>query len=137
MQKCFEKTIEVRYRDTDSMGHISSPVYYDYMQSAYLEYMHLLLDLPTTEKLPHIMVKTSCEYISQAYYGDDVVVCSRVSKFGSKSFEIEHEIKHSSAEGRLVARLLSVHVMFDYEQQTTYAVPDDFKRSVATYQGEA
>lgn len=57
--KAFETPVEIRYRDTDSMGHVSSPVYYDYMQSAYLEYMHDLLELPKSEKLPHIMVKTS------------------------------------------------------------------------------
>ena len=32
MSKSFQTNVEVRYRDTDSMGHVSSPVYYDYMQ---------------------------------------------------------------------------------------------------------
>ncbi|WP_412074459.1 acyl-CoA thioesterase [Tritonibacter mobilis] len=133
-QRAFETSIEVRYRDTDSMGHISSPIYYDYMQSAYLEYMHALLELPKSEKLPHIMVKTSCEYISQAYYGDTVVVLSTVSKFGGKSFEMEHEVRLGSANGRVVAKLQSVHVMFDYEKQSTYPIPEDFRTRVANFQ---
>ena len=136
-QRAFETRIEGRYRDTDSMGHISSPIYYDYMQSAYLEYMHALLELPKSEKLPHIMVKTACEYISQAYYGDTVVVLSKVSKFGGKSFEIDHEIRLGSADGRVVAKLQSVHVMFDYEKQSTYPVPDDFRSRVAEFQDAA
>jgi len=136
-QRAFETAIEVRYRDTDSMGHVSSPIYYDYMQSAYLEYMHALLELPKDQKLPHIMVKTSCEYVSQAHYGDTVVVLSKVAKFGGKSFEMEHEIRHGSGDGRIVAKLQSVHVMFDYEKQSTYPIPEDFRTRVSTYQGES
>src|SRR5690606_14641336 len=73
-EKPYVTEIEIRYRDTDSMGHVSSPIYYDYLQSAYLEYMHDLLRLPKDRKLPHIMVRTSCEYVSQAVYGDRINV---------------------------------------------------------------
>ncbi|MFW8595109.1 acyl-CoA thioesterase [Cribrihabitans neustonicus] len=133
-QRAFETPIDIRYRDTDSMGHVSSPVYYDYMQSAYLEYMHNLLELPKSQKLPHIMVKTSCDYVSQAMYGEKLVVLSRVTKFGSKSFEMSHEMRLGGADGRIVAKAGSVHVMFDYEKQATYPVPDAFKAAVAAFQ---
>ncbi|AFO93377.1 acyl-CoA thioesterase (plasmid) [Phaeobacter inhibens] len=135
--KAFETPVEIRYRDTDSMGHVSSPVYYDYMQSAYLEYMHDLLELPKSEKLPHIMVKTSCDYISQALYGDNLVVCSRVISFGGKSFEMEHVMHIDDDDRRVVANAKSVHVMFDYDKQATYPVPDAFKESVAAFQETA
>ena len=42
----YETPIHVKYRDTDSMGHVSSPVYYDYLQHSYLCYMFDLLGLP-------------------------------------------------------------------------------------------
>lgn len=133
--KAFETPIEIRYRDTDSMGHVSSPVYYDYMQTAYLEYMHHILPIPKSEKLPHIMVKTACDYVSQAFYGDRIVVLSRVSKFGSKSFEMEHVMCIDDADRREVARANSVHVMFDYETMSTRPVPDTFRDTVASFQG--
>jgi len=135
--KAFETMIEIRYRDTDSMGHVSSPIYYDYMQTGYLEYMHELLELPKTQKLPHIMVKTSCDYVSQALYGEHLVVMSRVTKFGGKSFVMDHEMRLGDTAGRVVAKAQSVHVMFDYEKQATYAVPDSFKAAIATYQEDA
>lgn len=135
MRNSFQTLIEIRYRDTDSMGHISSPVYYDYMQTAYLEYMHHLLEIPKSKKLPHIMVKTSCEYISQAKYGDKLRISSHIVKFGSKSFEMEHIMHLDSPKKEVVAKALSVHVMFDYEKQATYLVPEDFKKMVMSYQG--
>ncbi|GEK70993.1 acyl-CoA thioesterase [Paracoccus denitrificans] len=136
-EKPFETQIEVRYRDTDSMGHVSSPIYYDYLQSAYLEYMHGLLDLPKNRKLPHIMVRTSCEYVSQAVYGDRIAILSRVTRFGNKSFEMEHVMQLADDSRREVARANSTHVMFDYESQQTYPVPEEFKAAVARYQGRA
>jgi acyl-CoA thioester hydrolase len=133
----FETTIEIRYRDIDTMGHVSSPMYYDYMQSAYLSYMHDLLKIDKLKKLPHIMVKTSCEYISQAKYGDSIIVLSRIVKFGTKSFEMEHVMHIDDDRRELVAKAVSTHVMFDYEKQATYPVPDEFKQAVNSFQHSA
>lgn len=135
MQKYFQTNIEIRYRDTDSMGHVSSPIYYDYMQSAYLEYMHRILELPKSKKLPHIMVKTSCEYISQAKYGDKLCIFSYITKFGTKSFEMEHMMRIDDEKTELVAKATSVHVMYDYEKQATYPVPENFKKTILEFQG--
>ncbi|MFN4011874.1 acyl-CoA thioesterase [Pannonibacter sp.] len=134
-RQSFETAVEIRYRDTDSMGHVSSPVYYDYLQSAYLEYMHEILQTPKREKLPHIMVKTACEYVAQAKYGEKIVICSHITKFGTKSFEMEHVMHLDDEDRPVVARGNSVHVMFDYAKQATYPVPDEFKDKILTFQG--
>lgn len=135
MRTSFQINVEVRYRDTDSMGHVSSPIYYDYMQSAYLEYMHRILEIPKLKKLPHIMVKTSCEYISQAKYGDKLCIFSHITKFGTKSFEMEHMMHIDNDKRELVAKATSVHVMYDYEKQATYPVPEGFKKTTLAFQG--
>jgi acyl-CoA thioester hydrolase len=132
--------IEVKYRDTDSVGHVSSPVYYDYLQHAYIKYMFHLLQLPHEEKLPHIMVKTSCEYLKPARFGDSLTVRSSVTKFGTKSFELEYLMcldkgDDADAEPEIIARGASTHVMFDHGSQRTAAVPDDFKNRVLAFQG--
>jgi acyl-CoA thioester hydrolase len=136
--KFYETSIPVKYRETDAMGHVSSPVYYEYMQHAYLTYMHDLLDLPYSQKLPHIMVRTSCEYLRPAQYGDTITVRSSVTRFGSKSFELEHVMVRKGqedSESAVVARALSTHVMFDYGSHTTTSVPEEFKARVLAYQG--
>jgi acyl-CoA thioester hydrolase len=137
-----ETPIEVKYRDTDSVGHVSSPVYYDYMQHAYVKYMLELLELPHSEKLPHIMVKTSCEYIKPAKFGDSITVRSSVTRFGTKSFEVEYlmcldkgEATAAEGEPELVARAASTHVMFDYKSNRTAPVPEEFRDRVLAFQG--
>lgn len=135
MRRSFHTNLEIRYRETDSMGHVSSPVYYEYMQTAYLDYMHKIMEIPKLEKLPHIMVKTSCEYIAQAKYGDKLCVLSHVSKFGGKSFEMEHVMHIGDENGPVMAKAVSVHVWYDYEKQATQPVPESFKQTVMAYQG--
>jgi len=139
MSKQYHETqIEVKYRDTDSAGHVSSPVYYDYLQHAYLKFMFSLLDASHSEKIPQIMVKTACEYVKPARFGDILTVRSAVTKFGTKSFEVEYLMSaegDSRPEPELVARASSTHVMFDYETERTAPVTDDFKRRVLDFQG--
>ncbi|KVQ19584.1 acyl-CoA thioesterase [Burkholderia ubonensis] len=142
-KKYYETSIIVKYRETDALGHVSSPVYYDYLQHAYLTYMHDLLELPYSQKLPHIMVKTSCEYLKPAQYGDTLTVRSSVTRFGSKSFELEYLMVRDGQpddadapdEDRVVARALSTHVMFDYGSKTTVPVPEEFRTRVMAFQG--
>lgn len=134
-KKYFETSIEVKYRDMDSAGHVSSPVYYDYLQHAYLTFMHDLLALPLSQKLPHIMVKTSCEYVKPAQYGDRIKVRSSVTRFGAKSFDLEHLMVHADEPDAVLAKAFSTHVMFDYSNNATVPVPDSFKERVIQFQG--
>ena len=133
MRRSFKTNLDIRYRDTDSMGHVSSPVYYEYMQTAYLEYMHTILEIPKSDKLPHIMVKTQCEYLAPAQFGDNLTIRSSIVRFGSKSFDLEHLMERD--DQTIVARGMSTHVMFDYANNTTQAVPDEFKARVLEFQG--
>lgn len=134
-KQAFIIALEVKYRDTDSMGHVSSPVYYEYIQHAYVKYMHTLLAIPYSEKLPQIMVKTSCEYIAPAILGDNLEVNCRVINFGSKSFEMHYEIhKNQHGDKTLIAQGASTHVCFDYLINKSVPVPDDMKQRVMNFQ---
>jgi acyl-CoA thioester hydrolase len=135
MEKRYFKTaIDVRYRDTDSMGHVAAPVYYEYMLHAYLTFMHDLLDVPPAEKIPHIMGKTSCEYKLPARYGDVINIKSSVTRFGTKSFDVEYLMELDGRADKLIAVGQSSHVTFDYQSNMPIAIPDEFKQSVLRFQ---
>lgn len=135
-KQTFAITLEVKYRDTDSMGHVSSPVYYEYIQHAYVKYMHTLLAVPYSEKLPQIMVKTACEYIAPAMLCDRLEVTSRVASFGTKSFEMQYDIHQcNDVDKKLIATGSSTHVCFDYELNRSVPVPDTLKERVLNFQG--
>jgi acyl-CoA thioester hydrolase len=125
----------VKYLDTDTFGHVSAPVYYEYMLHAYLEFMHLIMAIPKAEKLPNIMLKTACEYYHPVKYGDVIDICARVLKIGKKSFDVEYLMSIEEENGkRQVARGQSTHVMYDYERSCSIDIPDSFKRQIEMYQ---
>ncbi|CAB3773106.1 acyl-CoA thioesterase [Paraburkholderia humisilvae] len=135
MQKrYFETSIEVRYRDTDSLGHVAAPVYYEYMLQVYLAFMHDLLDIPSDEKIPQIMGKTSCVYVAPVRYGDIVLVRSSVTRFGAKSLDVEY-LMDSEGMDKRIATGSSSHVMFDYAANAPIQLSEDFKESVMRFQG--
>lgn len=131
----FETPIDVKHDDVDAMGQVSSAVYYDYLQHAYLSFMHTLLDIPSNEKLPHIMVKTACEYLTPARYGDRLTVRSSVTSFGSRSFELEHLMSREDEARTVLAKGYSTHVMYDYSRNLSLPVPEEFKKRVERFQG--
>jgi acyl-CoA thioester hydrolase len=134
-KKHFETSIEVRYRDTDSLGHIAAPVYYEYMLHTYLAFMHEILGIPVGEKIPQIMGRTSCEYIMPARYGDTIKVRSSVTRFGTKSFDIEYLMEYADGTGKPIAKGSSSHVMFDYDAHAPVTLSDSFKDAVMRFQG--
>jgi acyl-CoA thioester hydrolase len=136
MKKSYRKQIDVAYRDIDTAGHVSSTVYYNYMQNAYVFVMHKLMSLPWDEKIPQIMVKTSCEYIAPAKFGDQLNIDLLITRFGTKSFEIEYVISRSGSSEQTIAKGASTHVMFDYKSGKTLPVSDEFKRLVTDFQGD-
>ncbi|WP_080426225.1 acyl-CoA thioesterase [Burkholderia ubonensis] len=133
-KRYFETPIEVRYRDTDSMGHVIASVYYEYMMHAYLSFMHKLMDIPMEDKIPQIMGRSSCEYVKPARYGDLIMVRSSVTRFGTKSLDVEYLMESVGGVGHRIATGSSSHIMYDYKVRQPILISDAFKKSVLDFQ---
>jgi acyl-CoA thioester hydrolase len=103
----------VRFRDCDSLGHVNNAVYSTYLEQAR---MGMLRDLSE-----FILARVEIDFRAELRAGEEVEVRSRCSRVGTKSFDLEHELR---ADGRVVAEARSVLVAYDYEQGRSVAVPD-------------
>jgi acyl-CoA thioester hydrolase len=83
------------------------------------------------------MLKTSCEYVHPAKWGDTLEVHARITRLGTKSFDIEYLITLMGDEERVIAKGASTHVCYDYELERTVPLSADFRERVRAYQGEA
>lgn len=137
MSRAFKLQFDVTYRDQDPAGHASATVYYVYMLNAYMAYAHELLDVPLDQGIPQIMLKTSCQYVRPAKWGETLQVSARVARLGTKSFDIEYVISLAGNEEDVVARGASTHVAYDYETERTVPLSDAFRTRVREYQAEA
>jgi acyl-CoA thioester hydrolase len=72
-----------------------------------------------------ILARTEIDFRSQLGEGEIVDIGVRPVRVGTKSFELEYEVR---CDGRLVAEARSVLVGYDYARGESTPVPDRWKR---------
>ena len=106
----------VRFRDCDSMGHVNNAVFSTYLEEARIGVLGGLHDF--------ILARMEIDFRSELRTGEEVEIGTRCPRVGTKSFELEHELR---ADGRVVASARSVLVAYDYERGVSVPVPDELR----------
>ena len=117
--------VQVRYSDTDAMGHISSGSYVTFMQVGRLDFFREITRLCGHDE-NMVVANIHIDYFQECLYGDDIDVVTWCSRVGTKSINIGSEI---FANGRLVAKGSSVHVGFDAQTRKSKALPAGWEAS--------
>jgi len=118
----------VRFRDLDPMGHVNNAVFLTYIESARAAFLQHLGAVQTLEDLAIIVARIEIDFRAPVRFGDEVEVSVRVSRFGEKSFDLEHELR---VAGTLVAEAKTVLVTYDYERREPVAIPDEWREKIA------
>lgn len=132
-----ETKIQVTFRDLDALGHVNNAVFFSYLESARIKYITQFLEegLPNRFDLfsiPIILVEATCTYKSQALFGEHLTVGVGVSRFGTKSFDLVYKI--IGEDGRLVATGKTIQVMYNYDANSAFPIPEEIKESVFNHQ---
>jgi acyl-CoA thioester hydrolase len=130
----FVTTQEVTFRDLDAMGHVNNAVYLTYIENARLAYMREVLGVESVDDLLVIVAKVDIDFRSRAGLGEVLEIGTRVSRIGTKSFGLDHEIRGS--DGRVVASALTTLVTFDYRGDSTMPVPDLWRERIEAYEAK-
>jgi acyl-CoA thioester hydrolase len=123
---------DVTFRDLDVFGHVNNAVYLTYIENARIRYLREVLGIESPEDLLVIVAKVHIDFLSRATLGETLDVGTRVSRIGTKSFDMDHEIH--GPDGRLVARAETTLVTFDYRGDSTMPVPDLWRDRIETYE---
>ena len=118
----------VRFRDLDPMGHVNNAVFLTYIESARAAFLQHLGAVQTLKDLAIIVARIEIDFRAPVRFGDEVEVSVRVSRFGEKSFDLEHELR---VAGNLVAEAKTVLVTYDYERREPVAIPDEWREKLA------
>ena len=135
--------VEVRFGDTDAMGHANNSRFLTYCESARIAYWEAVTGeafaLATHgQQESMILAEIRVTFRAQAYFGDRLTVESRVSRIGRTSFTLEHRITATpSAHGpaRLVVVAEGVQVLFDYETDRPRPIPDELVAKIEAFEG--
>jgi acyl-CoA thioester hydrolase len=110
----------VRFRDCDAMGHVNNAVFSTYLEEARIGVLGGLT--------PFILARVEIDFRSQLRAGEQIEIGTRCSRIGTKSFDLEHEIR---SDGRVVADARSILVGYDYETERSVPLSDEIRRRLA------
>jgi acyl-CoA thioester hydrolase len=118
----------VRFRDVDAMGHVNNAVFLTYLESARVAFLLHLGTADGLQDLGIIVARIEIDFRMPVGYGEEIEVGVRTARFGTKSFDLEYELRSG---GRVVAEAKSVCVGYDYSSAETVPIPDAWRVRLA------
>jgi len=119
-----------RFRDLDPMGHVNNAVFLTWIETARVEFLRELGAFATADpgEMTMILARVELDFRSPVRFAEEVEIGVRVSRFGTKSFDLEHALHVGD---RLVAEASTVLVAYDYVRGESIEIPDEWRRSLA------
>ena len=114
------QSIEVRFADTDAMGHVNNAVYLTFVEAARIGWWTAATGEPLEREAGRaeglILAEAEVAFRAPVFFGETVVVETRATRLGRTSLGVEHRLTASRPGGptRLVATCRSVLVRYDY-----------------------
>jgi acyl-CoA thioester hydrolase len=131
----FQYEVEVRFHDLDAMGHAHHTLPLIYLEEARAAYWRDIAGRASVHDIDYVMAEVTMQFHGRITYPSRLRVGVRVSRIGTKSFEMEFEIR--SVDGDRKASGRTVQVMYDYANGTAMAVPDELRSRIEAYEGDA
>ena len=125
-QKAHRTDIQVRFNDTDALGHLNNTSYALYSEQGRVDF----LDQFRSEGIYFILAHISLDFLRQVRFRDTVYVLTRIAKVGRTSVTLAQEVY---GNGELAARVRSVLVMFDYGTQKPVPLSDEMRAQLGPY----
>jgi acyl-CoA thioester hydrolase len=123
---------EVEFRDIDVAGHVNNAVYLTYLETVRIRYLIEALGPQFAYEVSLILARIEIDFRSPARFPETLELGARVTRLGTKSFDMEHEVR--GRDGRLVLEASSVLVAYDYEANAPMAVPEDWRARLDAYE---
>jgi acyl-CoA thioester hydrolase len=125
--------IQMRFCDTDMMGHINNVSVIAFLETARVEYMNKMRDIAKQKGIGQdlfsiILAEITCVYRGQFFLKDKIQVGIKIRCFKRKSFVFDYIILADQGDGikRKVVDAQSIQVMYDYFEGKSIDVPKEF-----------
>lgn len=133
----FYHPVEIRYGDLDPQGHVNNAKHLTYFEQARIHYM-IDLGLFTKDQsfmeIGVILADAHITYLAPIYFGQNIKVGVHPAKIGNKSMTWEQNIVDADT-GKELAKGEVVIVTYDYQQEKTIAIPEQWKEKIIEYEG--
>jgi acyl-CoA thioester hydrolase len=129
--------IQIRFADTDMLGHVNNANYLTYMELARMSYFNEVVgDVVDWNKEGVILAKATIDYRRPIYLTDTLFVYLTVDHISSKSFNFSYKfVVEKEGVETICSEGSTIMVCFDYQENKSIVMPDKWKERILKYEG--
>ncbi len=129
-------TIAIQWGDMDALGHVNNVMFFRYLESARVAYIHALgLDsLREVDGVGFILQSAQCRFRRPLFFPDTIRVITQLISIETDRFTLGHEII-SQKSGEVTAHGSGTIVTYDYAAGTKVKMPDRIHRAIEALEG--
>ena len=121
----FRHEIKTRWRDLDAFKHVNNATFLSYIEDARILFFKRW-GINLKEK-SLIVAAVKIDYISQLEHPNDIIIGQKVSRLGTKSFDIQSAI-FTKVDLRLVCHSTITSVCFNFQTNNSVEVFKEIKK---------
>jgi acyl-CoA thioester hydrolase len=127
--------IQIRFCDTDMLGHVNNANYLSYMEMARVSYFNEVMPKLDWSGQGIILAKAEISYKAPLFLEDNLFIYTGVEQISGKSFMMRYRfIKKTEAGELLAAEGSTLMVCYDYRENHSIPVPDFWKKAIEFYE---
>lgn len=129
--------IQIRFNDVDRYGHVNNNAYFAYYDLGKEEYLRSVLktDYRASDVVP-VIANINADFILPIFYGDEIVIETRVSHLGNKSFTLTQRAVNKRTQS-VVCQCQTVMVCFNLRTQQSAELPEAYRQAIEDYEKPA
>lgn len=139
----YHHRIEIRYGDTDALGHVNNATYFSYFEMARGGYYNAVVGHafgtgPDAASRTFVIAEARIVYRQPAFYSEPLTCSVRVAWVGRSSFGFEYRVAVDSSalgEARVIADGSTVQVFYDPVRARVVRMPADLLTRLTEYEG--
>lgn len=125
--------LEIRFRDTDRLGHVNNAVYLTYFEQGRVHFFDELLGLEVKwNEQGLILANAQVNFLRPVHLEDNIAVDIDVKRLGTKSFELGYRIIRLTDSAEM-ATGSTVLVCFDYLENSSIAIPPSWREALERF----
>jgi acyl-CoA thioester hydrolase len=141
----YRHPIEIRFVDTDALGHVNNATYFSYFEAARAGYHALVTGHafgtgPDADRATFVIAEARIVYRSPARFGEPLTCACRVSWAGRSSFGLDYLVEAGASplgEPRVVADGATVQVFYDLASGRVVRLPAELRDRMEALEGRS
>ncbi len=125
--------IQLRFFDADVFGHVNNSVYFQYYDTAKIDYIRKVCHI-TDKRYAVVTVHITADFLSQVHIDDLVEVQTAVTHIGTKSITLMQRLVDAET-GEVKCTGETIMVTYDLEKQESIEIKQEWIDDIRKFEG--